>query len=69
LAAAKQGTPLTFNQEYALEALWHGINHNRQLGLSSLRGMSRTALPEQLMETVNQFTSRHTYGELLAGMG
>lgn len=69
LAAAKQGKPLTFNQEYALESLWHEINHNRQSGLASINHLSRSDLPTQLMETVNQFTSRHTYTDLLAGMG
>ncbi len=58
--------PLTFNQEYALESLWHEINHNRQPWTwRAGRLDARTTV----METVNQWVSRRTYPEMLEHLG
>jgi hypothetical protein len=60
------GEPLTFNQEYAVESLWHEVNHNRQvLGVRPGKGNVRHAL----METVNQWVSRRSYQEAFDALG
>lgn len=64
LAAKK---PLTWNQEYSLESLWHEIMHNRQV--RALGNMRKYSPPQVLMETMTQWTSRRTYQELLAALG
>jgi hypothetical protein len=37
IAAIKQQTPFTFQQEYALESLWHEILHAGAVGWSDSR--------------------------------
>ena len=57
---------LSFNQEYALESLWHEIMHNRQ------QHTPRFGIPKHAMltmETVNQWLSRRTYGRMLDALG
>uniref|UniRef100_UPI0012EC4601 hypothetical protein n=1 Tax=Desulfovibrio cuneatus TaxID=159728 RepID=UPI0012EC4601 len=64
--ALASGKQLTFKQEYAFESLWHEILHNRQvLG----RNMKKFSVPHVVMETINQWTSRRTYHELLRSLG
>lgn len=58
---------LTFNQEYALEALWHEVNHNRQVW--TYRVANKEDIRNVIMETVNQWTSRRTYPEMLDRLG
>ncbi|MEW5804924.1 MAG: phage minor head protein [bacterium] len=54
---------LTFNEEYALEGLWHEITHNQEiLGVPPSYKYSPRAV---LMETMTQFVARHTYPEML----
>lgn len=60
-------TPLSFNEEYCLESLWHEIMHNRQTqgALRYRKRHYRTVL----METVNQWVSRRTYGRMMSELG
>ena len=58
--------PLSFNEEYALETLWHEINHNRVKRYVPLLKDSPQML---IMETINQLVSRHTYDEFLKKLG
>lgn len=58
---------LTFKQEYALEVLWHEVNHNRQLW--TYRVADKGDIRNVIMETVNQWTSRRTYPEMLDRLG
>lgn len=59
------GKPLSWNEEYSVESLWHEITHNRQKGNA---GGERT-VKRRLMETVTQWTARRTYPELLEALG
>ncbi|WP_300733886.1 phage minor head protein [uncultured Desulfovibrio sp.] len=59
------GKPLTWNEEYACESLWHEITHNRQKR-SRLPGKS-TKL--NIMEIVTQWTARRTYNTMLEELG
>lgn len=65
LAAVKNGQKLTFNQEYSIESLWHEILH------ATTKTVPQQLTSDQLrsMETVNQFTARHTYDTLLERLG
>jgi hypothetical protein len=58
--------PLSFQEEYSVESLWHEILHNRAEGyaLTAERSISRIH-----METLNQFVARHTYHEFLEQLG
>ena len=60
LAAIQQQTPLTFNQEYAVELLWHEALHFQAEKIEQ-GGL--------LVETLTQFMARHTYPKLLKAMG
>lgn len=58
--------PLTFEEEYAIESLWHEINHNRVkkytwLGIDTKEG--------RVMEVINQMVSRYTYDNFLKTIG
>lgn len=59
------GKPLTWEEEYACESLWHEITHNRQKR-SHLPGKS-TKL--NIMEIVTQWTARRTYHLMLEELG
>lgn len=65
--AISQGVDLTFNQEYALESLWHEIRHAQAIGWGN-QG-NRTDLRTQSMETINQFCARHSYGHFVRSLG
>jgi SPP1 gp7 family putative phage head morphogenesis protein len=58
--------PLTFNEEYAVESLWHEICHNRakKYAVTSWTGAARIN-----MEALNQLVARHTYPDFLAKLG
>ncbi|MBQ6668893.1 MAG: minor capsid protein, partial [Deltaproteobacteria bacterium] len=60
------GGALTFNEEYAVEALWHELTHNRQK--PTFPGEEQTC-SLRMMETVTQWVARRTYPELLAALG
>jgi hypothetical protein len=65
LGAIKKGSPLTFNQEYSIEALWHEILHAKTK--TSPRNL--TIGQTKSMETINQFVARHTYDDFLNTFG
>jgi SPP1 gp7 family putative phage head morphogenesis protein len=60
------GKALDWNEEYAIESLWHEIIHNRQIP----RHVGKTfTLKKQVMETVTQWTARRTYPDFLRSLG
>lgn len=58
-----EGKPLTWEEEYACESLWHEITHNKEK-----RG-PLGAVGVRYMETVTQWTARRTYHEMLESLG
>ena len=63
----REGKTLTFNEEYAIENLWHEIMHCKAKGwvdYSKAKGSARDA-----METINQFVARNTYDDFLYKLG
>jgi len=61
-----EGAELTFNEEYSIESFWHEINHNRMQGWAALPCY---CIERRVMETLNQFISRHTYPEFMTKLG
>ena len=61
------GKELTFNQEYAIESLWHEMRHAAAVGWKDIRKKTRELTV--VMEAVNQFCARRTYGQLLSALG
>lgn len=54
---------LSFNQEYAMESLWHEIRHLGALGQTVQRDL--TPFEILTMETLNQFCARHSYDRFI----
>jgi len=69
LSAIKTGSPLTEHHEYAIESLWHEILHNRQTGLDKVKLLDEYDPRRILMETVNQYVSRLSYGGFIERLG
>lgn len=65
--AMRDSKSLTFNQEYAMESLWHETLHAKARGWGD-RSL-RTERTVRSMETVNQFCARHSYPQLIERMG
>lgn len=65
LAAIKNKKPLSFNQEYSLESLWHEILHAK----TQSRPQKLSNIGIQNMETINQFVARHTYPDFIKKLG
>lgn len=63
--AIKKGSELTFNQEYAVESLWHEILHAK----TKTKPFRLSSFQVQNMETINQFVARHTYSDFIARLG
>lgn len=63
--AIKNGKTLTFNQEYAMESMWHEILHAKTLAPPR----QLTSYQVEKMETVNQFVARHTYNDFIEAFG
>lgn len=59
--------PLTFQEEYAIEVLWHEINHNRVKKYTWLGGTDTKEV--RVMEMINQMVSRYTYDNFLKAIG
>jgi len=57
----QQKIPLTFNNEYAIETVWHEIWHGRTHKSNIPIGKDRLTL-----ESLVQFVSRHSYNEMMA---
>jgi hypothetical protein len=58
---------LTFNQEYAIESLWHEIRHAGAIGWKDIR--KQTEELTTAMECINQFCARRSYGKFLHAIG
>ncbi|MBR8535407.1 hypothetical protein KDU71_07530 [Carboxylicivirga sediminis] len=65
--AIQKNKPLTFNQEYAVESLWHEIRHAGAKGWHHYK--YGTDLRKVPMETLNQFCARHSYDGFLKQLG
>ncbi|OJV50524.1 MAG: hypothetical protein BGO31_14270 [Bacteroidetes bacterium 43-16] len=65
IKAIRDGEKMTFNQEYAMESLWHEILHAR----TKSKPQKLTNLQRENMETVNQFVARHTYDQFIELLG
>ncbi|HUH26421.1 MAG TPA: phage minor head protein [Flavobacterium sp.] len=65
LGAIKKGTELTFNQEYAVESLWHEILHAK----TKTKPFRLSSFQVQNMETINQFVARHSYSDFIERLG
>lgn len=59
--------PLSFNQEYAIESLWHEIRHAGAIGWKDIR--KQTENLTAAMECINQFCARRSYGKFLRAIG
>ena len=57
---------LSFHEEYAIESLWHEIQHNARTGGRVTR---RDRVNYSLMEAVNQLYARNSYDEFLKTLG
>lgn len=64
-AAIKKGDKLNFNQEYALESLWHEILHAKTKSKPKILSNPQV----KSIETVNQFVARHTYDGFINRLG
>lgn len=65
--ALKKGQTLTFNQEYAMEGIWHETLHAKAKGWENR--MLRNQITVMQMETANQFVARNTYPDFIARFG
>jgi SPP1 gp7 family putative phage head morphogenesis protein len=66
LKKISSGKELVFEEEYAIESLWHEILHNRASGRELYKEYSVQHLS---VETLNQFVARHTYQDFLRRLG
>lgn len=67
LRAIARKQPLTYNQEYSLECLWHEIGHASAPGWADMK-----AITPQLtgaMEVANQYCARHSYDRFIMALG
>ena len=66
LTKIKQGEPLSFNEEYGIETLWHEILHNSQKytqpGELSIEGL-------RVVEGLHQSLARQSYPTLMTALG
>lgn len=67
LRAIAKKQPLTFNQEYSLESLWHEIYHASAPGWANLKSITPALTGS--MEVANQFCARHSYGTFIKALG
>lgn len=65
LGNIKKGNKLTFNQEYAMESLWHEILHAK----TKSKPVNLNDIEVKAMETTNQFVARHTYNNFIERLG
>lgn len=67
MKAITEKTALTFNQEYALESVWHEFRHAAAVGWKDNR--LKTPLLTNSMEVINQFCARLSYPSFIRGLG
>jgi hypothetical protein len=66
LRKVKNGTPLDFPEEYALESIWHEMGHNRQAHqMLDAMSIEQRVIAESLRQTI----ARQTYPALLTALG
>lgn len=63
--AFTSGKPMTFNNEYAIETLWHELMH----GMTGIKATKHPYNAEPLAEGVVQLAARHSYHMLAAELG
>lgn len=68
-AKCARSRPMTPHEEYALEALWHEILHNRQTGMADVAKLSKPHPVRLLAEGLNQWVARLTYPTLIERLG
>ncbi|MXV16843.1 hypothetical protein [Hufsiella ginkgonis] len=64
----KNKVDLTFNEEYAIEGLYHEILHNKAKGLEHLPSHA-ASFKRTAMEIANQFVARHDYARFIDRIG
>ena len=67
MKAITEKTALTFNQEYALECVWHEFRHAAAVGWKDVR--LKTPVLTNSMEVINQFCARQSYPSFIRGLG
>lgn len=67
MRAIAENRRFTFNEEYALECLWHEFRHAAAKGWSDY--YKKTDELTIVMETVNQFCARRSYGQFVKAIG
>lgn len=67
IKAITEKTALTFNQEYALESVWHEFRHASAVGWKDIR--KKTPVLTNSMEVINQFCARLSYPSFIRGLG
>ena len=68
MEAIRNKRPLTFNQEYALESVWHELRHAKAKNWKVL-GAEHPGNKVVAMEVVNQLCARKTYPDFLKKIG
>lgn len=62
----KKGQKLSFNEEYAIECLWHELLHNMSKNSTQLPIItSPEGFTRAMVETANQLVARHTYDSFM----
>ena len=69
LACCATRQPMTPEQEYALESLWHEIWHNRQTGMDLAAKLPKRHPARLFAETTNQVVARLTYPRFVERLG
>ena len=67
IAKNKKDAVLTFNQEYALESLWHEIRHASAFGWKNVANKAGDLMNS--MELINQFCARKSYKSFVQSLG
>lgn len=67
MKAITEKTALTFNQEYALESVWHEFRHAAAVGWKNVN--LKTPVLINSMEVINQFCARLSYPSFIRGIG
>lgn len=67
MRAISEGRKFTFNEEYALESIWHEMRHAAAVGWKDLS--RKSPLLTSVMETVNQYCARRSYGTFVTAIG
>jgi len=69
LAKCAKRQPMTRDEEYALESLWHEIWHNRQTGMDQAAKLPLRHPVRRFAETLNQGVARLTYPRFIEHLG